>query len=95
MLVETFPAAQLRAWGLPHTSYADDDGRPVRAQIVTHLEETQRLLIDSARRREILRSADALDAVLAAYGAKAAANRRLRHEKPANWKIEGAIAVHA
>ncbi len=46
-------------------------------------------------RRDMLRSADALDAVLAAFGAKAAANRRLKFEKPENWKTEGAIAIHA
>lgn len=95
MLVETFPAAQLRAWGLPHTSYADLEARPVRARIITHLEETKHLLIDAADRKEMLKSSDALDAVLAAFGARAAANRTLKIEKPPNWKIEGAIAIHA
>lgn len=95
MLVETFPAAQLKAWGLQNAGYADDDGRPTRSKIVRHLEDTQHLMIDPVDRREMLHSADALDAVLAAFGAKAAANRRLKFEKPPNWKIEGAIAVHA
>lgn len=94
MLVETFPAAQLKAWGLPHASYSDEGGRPVRAAIVAHLERERHLLIDPDDRRELLRSADALDAVLAAFGAKAAANRRLKFEKPANWQTEGAIAIH-
>ena len=95
MLVETFPAAQLKAWGLPHASYADDEGRPIRAKIITHLEDKQHLMIAPDDRRDMLRSADALDAVLAAFGAKAAANRRLKFEKPDNWKTEGAIAIHA
>ncbi len=95
MLVETFPAAQLRAWKLPHANYSDAEGKSVRANIVTHLEEQQHLMIDDADRKEMLRSADALDAVLAAFGAKAAANRRRWRDKPANWKMEGAIAVHA
>jgi hypothetical protein len=95
MLVETFPAAQLRAWGLPHTGYSDEDARAVRARIVTHLETTQGVMIDAASRREMLRSADALDAVLATFGARAAANRQLRFQKPPTWKIEGAIAIHA
>ena len=95
MLVEAFPAAQLKAWGLPNANYADDEGRPVRAKIVTHLEEKKHLMIDPADRREMLRSADALDAVLAAFGARAAANRTLKLPKPDNWKAEGAIAVHA
>ena len=34
-------------------------------------------------------------AVLAAFGARAAANRTLKLLKPDNWKTEGAIAVHA
>ncbi len=41
----------------------------------------------------MLKSSDALDAVLAAFGARAAANRTLKIEKPPNWKIEGAIAI--
>ena len=95
MLVEAFPAAQLKAWGLPNANYADDEGRPVRAKIIAHLEDKQHLMIDPADRREMLRSADALDAVLAAFGARAAANRTLKLLKPDNWKTEGAIAVHA
>ncbi len=95
MLVETFPAAQLRAWGLPATNYADPDARPTRARIISHLEETRHLALGASERKDMLRSADALDAVLAAFGARAAANRTLRFEKPANWRLEGAIAVHA
>lgn len=95
MLVETFPACQLRAWGLPHTNYSDPEAKPARSRIVTHLEDKQHLSLDPADRKEMLKSADALDAVIAAFGARAAANRTLRHEKPANWKTEGAIAVHA
>lgn len=95
MLVETFPAAQLKAWGLPNANYADDEGRPARARIVAYLEEHRHLLIAPSDRKEMLRSADALDAVLAAFGARAAANRTLKFEKPPNWRMEGAIAVHA
>jgi hypothetical protein len=95
MLVEVFPAAQLRAWGLPSTNYASPEDRKVRAQIVAYLEETRRLFIAPAERKQMLASADALDAVIAAFGARAAANRTLLHAKPDNWRIEGAIAVHA
>lgn len=95
MLVETFPAAQLRAWGLSPTNYAAPEDRSARAKIVAHLEETKHLLIDTADRKEMLKSSDALDAVLAVFGARAAANRTLKFEKPPNWKIEGAIAIHA
>jgi hypothetical protein len=43
----------------------------------------------------MLASADALDAVIAAFAGRAAANRQLRLDKPPAWKTEGAIAVHA
>lgn len=95
MLVETYPAAQLRSWRLPSSNYSNDEAKPVRQKIVTHLEEKRHLQIDAAQRKQLHASADALDAVLAAYGARAAANRTLRFDKPHNWKTEGAIAVHA
>ena len=97
MLVETFPRpAQLRAWGLAtHGAIPTKTRAAVRAKIVAHLEVTQGVMIDAASRREMLRSADALDAVLATFGARAAANRQLKFQKPPNWKIEGAIAIHA
>jgi hypothetical protein len=94
MLVEAFPAAQLRSWGLPHANYSAAEDRKTRALIVSDLEERRQLMIDAADRKQMLASADALDAVLAAFGARAAANRTLAKEKPANWRVEGAIAVH-
>ncbi len=95
MLVEAFPAAQLRAWNLPSANYASLEDRKTRTRIVAYLEETRRLIIDPADRKLMHASADALDAVLAAFGARAAANRTLLRDKPATWRIEGAIAVHA
>jgi hypothetical protein len=95
MMVEAFPAAQLKAWGLPHANYSAVEERKTRATIIGHLEEARHLMIDAADRKQMLASADALDAVLAAFGGKAAANRTLAQEKPANWRVEGAIAVHA
>lgn len=95
MLVETYPAAQLRAWRLPSSNYASPEAKHIRQKIVTHLEEKQHLNLGPTERKQLLASADALDAVLAAYGARAAANRTLRFEKLDTWKTEGAIAVHA
>ena len=95
MLVETFPAAQLRAWGLPAVNYAAPEARPVRERIIAYLEDRQLLALDPPERKNMLGSADALDAVLAAFGARAAANRTLKIDKPQNWRSEGAIAVHA
>lgn len=95
MLVEVFPAAQLRTWRLPSANYSAPEHRNTRACIVAHIEENRHLIIEPAHRKQMLASADAVDAVLAAFGARAAANRTLLHEKSANWRIEGAIAVHA
>ncbi len=94
MLVEAFPAAQLKHWGLPHVSYALPEERPARAKIIAALEREKQLSISAEYRKIMLVSQDALDAVVAAFGGRAAANRQLAQEKPASWKIEGAIAVH-
>jgi hypothetical protein len=95
MLVEAFPAAQLRAWGLPSSNYSSEEAAPVRAGILDYLEQHRHLLVDQASRAILLASADALDAVLAAFGARAAANRKLALDLAAAWRVEGAIAVHA
>jgi hypothetical protein len=93
MLVEAFPAAQLKAWELPNMGYGLPEEKPVRARIVAGL-EGRGLMIEAGYRKQMLASPDALDAVLAAFGGRAAANRQLKHPRPASWKIEGAIAVH-
>jgi hypothetical protein len=92
--VEAFPAAQLRAWDLPNSGYTLPEEKPARAKIIAALEEHQHLAIEPAFRKTMLASPDALDAVIAAFAGRAAANRRLRHDKPTSWKLEGAIAVH-
>jgi Protein of unknown function (DUF429) len=95
MLVEAFPAAQLKAWDLPHVSYTLPEEKPARARIVAALEEKRHLAITPAFRKQMLASPDALDAVVAVFAGRAAANRELAQPKPPNWKMEGAIAVHA
>jgi hypothetical protein len=94
MLVEAFPAAQLRAWDLPNTGYGLPEEKPVRAKIVAALEE-RGLMIEPGYRKQMMTSPDALDAVIAAFGGRAAANRQLKHSRPESWRLEGAIAVHA
>jgi len=94
MLVEAFPAAQLRTWGLPHTNYAAPEEGKARGAVIAHLEEKRQLMLEPMDRKRMLASADALDAVIAAFGARAAANRTLAKEMPVTWKVEGAIAVH-
>ncbi|GAA3713955.1 hypothetical protein GCM10022268_23400 [Sphingomonas cynarae] len=70
MLIESFPAAQLRAWDLPHTGYAGRDQRTARRIILDEL--SQRIGICPAQMGLMLDHPDALDAVLAAFGAIAA-----------------------
>ncbi len=70
MLVESFPAAQLRAWGLSHTGYAGRDQRAARRIILDGL--THRIGISHAQTGLLFDHPDALDAVLAAFGAIAA-----------------------
>jgi Protein of unknown function (DUF429) len=94
MLVEAFPAAQLHAWNLPNAGYGLPEEKAVRAKIIAGLEQ-RGLAIDPGDRKHMLILPDALDAVIAAFAGRAAANRQLKHEKPANWCLEGAIAVHA
>lgn len=92
MLVESFPAAQLRQWDLPNKSYNGADGRPQRETILAGLRN--RVGLDRKQRALLLDSADALDAVIASFGARAAATAQLVRPPPVSWRTEGAIAVH-
>lgn len=87
MLVESFPAAQLRAWGLPHTGYAGRDQRAARGIILDEL--GPRIGIGPAQMGLMLDHPDALDAVLAAFGAIAASADGL----PAVVPPDGLISV--
>lgn len=87
MLVEAFPAAQLRQWGLPHQGYSKPEQRDQRRAIVGGLE--RRVHIPAALREIMLDSQDALDAVVAAFAGLAAERRGLPSDAPA----DGLIAV--
>ncbi len=73
MLVEAFPAAQLRAWGLAHQGYNGDTAaaKKARAAIVVHLAGKVDL---GAHVAAVRGNADALDALLCAFAARAAWN---------------------
>lgn len=92
MLVESFPAAQLRQWDLPNKGYNGAEGRGARETILAGLR--RRVDLTKKQRALLLDSADALDAVIASFGARAAATDNLVRRPPSNWRIEGAIAVH-
>ena len=72
MLVEAFPAAQLRHWDLPYRGYSGPGTSRVRTLILKGLKH--RLPMNSTHVKLMTQSADALDAVIAAFAAIAAAN---------------------
>jgi hypothetical protein len=65
LLVEAFPAAQLKQWDLPHQGYNGPEGAGTRAKLVEHL--ASRIDMSTHHARLMLASADALDAVLAVF----------------------------
>ena len=87
MLVEAFPAAQLRTWALPHSGYSKPEQHDAREQILVGL--AKRLDFSADQRDAMLRSPDALDAVIAAFAAIAA----IRQGAPARYPDDGLIAV--
>jgi hypothetical protein len=90
MLVEAFPAAQLRHWGLPYEGYAGST-HEIRREIVNAF--ARRLNVPTSHRYEMLESADALDAVLAAFAAVAVC-RDCMGVPPPDVTEEGWIAIY-
>lgn len=74
-LVEVYPAAALRLWGLASTGYKRREGRPSLTTLLAELRRRTRgwLELDVAARRLCGASDDALDALVAALVARAAA----------------------
>jgi len=96
LLMEAFPAAQLRQWGLPYEGYNGDGQTQMktRAKIVEAI--GKRIRCYGAHASEMRAFADALDAVLCAFAA-AAITTGLAATRPGEtraWKKEGWIAVH-
>jgi hypothetical protein len=95
-LVEAFPAAQLRHWGLPFIGYngAATAATDKRSTILRWLKDERGLNVRSeVEEEECLRSADALDAVICMYAASATATGRLKITCAS--QVEGLIAIHA
>jgi uncharacterized protein DUF429 len=97
-LVEAFPAAQLRQWELPYEQYAGQGGEAEtnRLTIATYLVD-QGLKLDDEARNTIRINADALDAILCSYAARAVVQNQLATGLPpfGVWQFEGWVAVHA
>jgi len=94
VLVEAFPAAQLRTWGLPFDRYngSDSAARQVRASI---LEGVRRRLMTNGFEALLVENADALDAVVCAFAGVAVTRARLARLPDGPFGAEGWIAVHA
>jgi hypothetical protein len=92
-LVEAFPAAQLKTWGLPHQKYNGTGAVPAanRREIVAELADRVEL---GDYRSQVLANADALDAVVAAFAAVAVSRHRLVSPPGPEAPLEGWIAVH-
>ncbi len=95
LLIEAFPAAQLRSWGLPYQGYNGQPAaaRAAREAIVGGL--AGRVHIPPDLQVQMLGSADALDAVVCAFAAIAVTEGRVRGAPEAIAEEEGWIAVHA
>ena len=96
-LVEAFPAAQLRHWGLPYEQYNGPMGQANRATIVADLLAKRSLQVSNAFQATIQGDADALDAVVSCYAARAVIQNEMGVVMPPfdAWRLEGWIAVHA
>ena len=98
LLVEAFPAAQLRHWGMELQKYDGNRGEaPVtRAKLVDLLlEKTKIEVADFSLIEKMKECADALDAVICAFAAIAVSTGRIVRE-PSSMASndEGQIAVH-
>jgi hypothetical protein len=91
LLVEAFPAAQLRHWRLPHDRYNGATNRERRDHLVSQLR--RRLSFTTDHRGVILENGDALDAVICAFAARAVARGAVALPPIASAGDEGWIAV--
>ena len=77
VVVEVYPAASLKCWGLPHRGYKRAEGSSRREGLVAALQDAAPWLSLGSYVDLCLRSDDALDAVVAALTSRAAAVGRV------------------
>ena len=89
-LVETFPAAQLKTWGLPCRGYngVREDAKRVRQMIVQGIHEQTGVIFSDRIHTRLLDSADALDAVICALSAAALGTSCLESMPSATADVE-------
>jgi predicted nuclease with RNAse H fold len=77
-VAEVYPAAALFRWGFPAEGYKGKDGRETRLELVERLGRALRQVcpLEGARRKACEEDDDALDALVAAFIARAVATRR-------------------
>ena len=92
LLVESFPAGQLRQWKLPYKGYDGPKGRATRSTILEAI--APRIQIPGPWYSDCQENADALDSVLCLFAAIAAADNMAPIENPTAAEHEGWIAVH-
>jgi Protein of unknown function (DUF429) len=97
VLVEAFPAAQLRHWERPYSRYNGKavSARALRESTVAWLEQERGLHMAAQFRNLCFSSADALDAIICLYAAAAVANGKLAVTASTDADTEGLIAIHA
>jgi len=96
ILIEAFPAAQLKHWGLPFKNYNGANGEINRQIIANYLINNLGLIMSPENNIIITQNADALDAVICLYAAKAVIGGHLGRTLPPFdvYRLEGWIAVH-
>ena len=72
-VAEVYPAASLRAWGLPHRGYKQKTTKDVLSDLVDRLRQQAPWLDCAAHEQAMRDSHDIFDAVIAAMTARAAA----------------------
>ncbi|CAM9919062.1 unnamed protein product, partial [Phaeothamnion confervicola] len=95
-LVEAYPARQLKAWGIENKKYdgKKGDAPSMRHKILSQIRAMWRVKIDGSDEQLMLDSADALDALICAFAARAA-YLGIACKPPKNLDPrEGWIAIH-
>jgi len=91
LLVEAFPAAQLKHWGIRAQGYHHREER--REAVLARIGD--RVSVPEPYFERARSNADALDAILCAFAAMAVAEGQLACSLPDDTQDEGWIAVHA
>jgi hypothetical protein len=95
LMVEAFPTAQLQLWGLPFSQYDGSHATAVATRMTILAGIAQRITLGGFQ-SIVAGSADALDAVVAAFAAVAVTRNALGHPVASVPAMsEGWIAVHA